>query len=184
MSWGNRFSRLILITEHKLCVASYLWDCVCPNVCSQVSRWSQRSGSGRSHSQAGIFLTASPTMLSKNSGNTFTIYWCACGCGWTLNWATSKIRLLICAWSHQHTYVIQTKNTQAETTLNQCHEIQFGMRTLHCVASEKKKIEKGALKWFSLCAQRVMLQPGGLKSSSKVSTCEFLAPFELIPLFS
>lgn len=66
-------------------------------------------------------------------------------------------------------YVIQTKNTQAETTLNQCHEIQFGMRTLHCVASEKEKQRKRALKWCSLCERRVMLQPGGLKSSSKVS---------------
>lgn len=63
----------------------------------------------------------------------------ACGHGWTLNWVTSKISLLICTWSHQYTYVIQTKNTQAETKLNQCHEIQFGMRTLHCVAFGKKK---------------------------------------------
>lgn len=120
----------------------------------------------------------------------------ACGHGWTLNWVTSKISLLICTWSHQCTYVIQTKNTQAETKLNQCHEIQFGMRSLHCVAFGKKREKKGkgALKWRSLCARRVMLQPGGLKSSSEVSTHSFgssfswgarqsLAPFEPTPSF-
>lgn len=84
-----------------------------------------------------------------------------CDYGCTLNWATGWVRLLICTWSHRHTYVIQTKNTQAEPTMNQCHEIQFGMRTLHCVAREKKK-RKRALKWCSLCERRVMLQPGGL----------------------
>lgn len=105
----------------------------------------------------------------------------------TLNWATGRVRLLICTWSHWHTYVIQAKNTQAQTTLNQCHEIQFGMRTLYCVANEKKKKRKRALKWCSLCERRVILQPCGLKSSSKVSTCgfsfsrearQFLASFE------
>lgn len=121
-------------------------------------------------SQAGQLWTAPSSTLSKNSGDLLPqmIVRVSVRLHFKLSHRPSyTFNLHMISPAHLQ-YVIQTKNTQAETTLNQRHEIQFGMRTLHCVASEKKK-RKRALKRCSLCERRVMLQPGGLKSSSKVS---------------
>lgn len=113
-------------------------------------------------SQAGQLWTAPSSTLSKNSGDLLPQMIVHVSVRLRLHFKLSHrpsytFNLHMISPAHLQ-YVIQTKNTQAETTLNQRHEIQFGMRTLHCVASEKKK-RKRALKRCSLCERRVMLQP-------------------------